>query len=208
MAVAVALFAMALLVLAIVLGAEIVTAFAATLALIGAVLTLGHADATARRGRTAEYRARWDHPDLHATRVAAADFLAIPSTEQEAREEAEDARWQLWCRWARGSMGTRRRLEVMVILNFWEEVASAYNHRLLDNAWFRTDLAWQMMHNWERAEWFIRRYRTEAEDADFFCEWQIAIQALCFDLKRQSDEAGRRAREVEPGKDILYVPRG
>lgn len=168
-------------------------------------MTLSSADAIARRGRTAEYRARWDKPDLFATRVAAAAFLTLGADEGQARRE-EEARWEEWCSWAQDRDGTRRRLEVMAVLNFWEEVASAYNRDFLDEPWFRTDLAWQLLHNWERAEWFIRRYRTEAQDADFFCEWQIAIQSLCFDLKRQSDAARRRALTVEPGKDILYVP--
>jgi len=206
MSAVVALLAVALLALAIALGTEVVTAFAATLALVGAVLTLGHADATARRGRTAEYRARWDHTDLRARRVAAAEFLTLGEP-AEGHDTAEDARWELWNEWGDDTDGIGRRLDVMAVLNFWEEVASAYNQRLLDNAWFRTDLAWQMMHNWERAEWFIRRYRIEAEDADFFCEWQVAIQSLCAYLARQSYEARHRARTVGPREDILYISR-
>jgi len=202
-----ALLALLPLGLALVRGSETVTAVAATLALVGAVLTLSAADAVARRGRTAEYRARWDLPDFLDTRVAAASFLTISAESCEERRDDEDGRWERWDRWGEGGDGIRRRLEVMVVLNFWEEVASAYNHDLLDRSWFRTDLAWQLSHNWERAEWFIRRYRTEAEDADFFCEWQTAIQALCFDLKQQADAAQRRALSVGPGDDILYVRR-
>lgn len=72
---------------AVAIDANTATAVAAGLALIGAALTLRHADATARRARTADYGARWDHPDFFASRVAAARFL-------EADESDYDRRWQ------------------------------------------------------------------------------------------------------------------
>jgi hypothetical protein len=191
----------------IALDPGVATAAAATLALVGGLLTLLHADATARRSRTAEYRARWDHPELVDTRVAASKFLTFTSTDPDVRRAEEEARWAEWNTWIAENRETKKRLQVMAVLNFWEEVSSAYNQDLLDKAWFQNDFAWQLMHNWNRAGWFIRCFRTEFEDADFFCDWQIAIEAVRDDLGRQTEDARRRAREVGPYEDILYVPR-
>jgi hypothetical protein len=176
-------------------AAGIATAAAAGLALIGAVVTLDHADVTAKRGRTAEYRARWDHPDLLAARIAAADFLSVPESDQ-------DARWREW----KAGMETKKRLLLMAILNFWEEVSSAYNQDLLDGDWFCTDLAWELQYAWERAEWFIRKYRTEDQNASGYCEWQMALEAVRGDVERQLKVGRLRAeRALARNEDVLYV---
>lgn len=178
----------------IVLDADAATAGAAGLALLGAVWTLHHSDATARRELTTEYRARWDHPDLLEARSLTADFLADPDKE---------GRWQEWMT----NMDTKKRLQITAILNYWEEVASAYNQDLLDNAWFRTDLAWQLNENWKRAGWFIRKSRRAECNAAICGEWQTACKAVADDLKRQR-EAGRRAAKeaIDRGDDLLKVP--
>jgi hypothetical protein len=64
-----------------VLDANVATAVVAGLALLGAVWTLRHADATARRTLTASYNARWDHPDLLEARVTASKFLTLAGME-------------------------------------------------------------------------------------------------------------------------------
>lgn len=179
----------------VVLDANVATAVAAGFALIGAILALDHTDATARRARTAEYRARWDHPDLLEARIAAAEVLDTPESEQ-------DARWEEWS----SNMDTKKRLQLIAILNFWEEVSSAFNQDFLDNDWFRSDFAWELQYTWERAEWFIRKYRGEDQNALGYCEWQLALEAVRDDLDRQSG-VGRRCAEraLERGEDILYV---
>jgi hypothetical protein len=159
------------------------------------VWTLSHADATARRTLTAEYRARWDHPDLLEARVVAAEFLDLENTD-------EDKRW----RERMTAMTMEKRVQLMAILNYWEEVASAYNQGLLDNEWFRTDLAWQLEHNWNRAKWFIRKYRIEEVNAAFYSEWQIAFEAVKADLERQFDQGQCLAEEaLASGEDLLHV---
>jgi hypothetical protein len=184
-----------------VLDPEGATAVAAGLALVGAVWTLDHADRLARRARTAEYRARWDHPEFLDTRVAAAEFLS-------SSEKSGDERWDEWL----STMDAKHRLQVMAVLNYWEEVASAYNQDLLDGAWFRTDLAWQLEHNWGRAGWFIRKFRVEQTNAAFFSEWQIAEAAVRADLEQQQ-QAGQALAQaaLSRGEDLLDVaqpPRG
>lgn len=179
----------------VVLDANVATAAAAGLALIGAVLTLDHADATARRARTAEYRARWDHPEFLPARIAAADFLDADDSEQDA----------LWDEW-NTDMESKTRLQLMAVLNFWEQVSSAYNQDFLDNDWFRTDLAWELQYAWERAEWFIRKYRTEDKNALGYCEWQVALESVQGDLNRQSAVGQLRAEAaLARNEDILYV---
>ncbi len=177
------------------LDANAATATAAGLALIGAVWTLSHADATTRRALTAEYRARWDHPDLLEARVVAAEFLDLTNTD-------EDTRWQE----RTTTMTMEKRVQLMAILNYWEEVASAYNQDFLDSEWFRTDLAWQLEHNWNRAKWFIRKYRVEEVNAAFYSEWQIALESIKADVERQLDQGRRLAEEaLARGEDLLEV---
>jgi hypothetical protein len=104
-------------------------------------------------------------------------------------------------------MDTKSRLQITAILNYWEEVASAYNQNLLDNDWFRTDLAWQLSDNWERAGWFIRVSRREECNAAICGEWQVACEAVASDLKRQRETGQRSASEaLARGDDLLKVP--
>jgi hypothetical protein len=94
----------------------------------------------------------------------------------------------------------------MAILNFWEEVASAFNEGLLDGDWFRSNLAWTLEDNWQRASWFIRKYREEDTNASFYCEWQIAVEAVKPSLEKQNAEGKRRAEgAIERKEDLLYV---
>jgi len=189
------LLLVSLFALLIVADAEAATATAAGLALLGAVFTLDHADATARRARTAEYRARWDHPDLLDARIAAAEFLNAPDSEQ-------DRRWEDWLT----DMETKSRLQLMAVLNFWEAVSSAYNQDLLDREWFRTDLAWELIYAWERAEWFIRKYRVEEKNASGYCEWQVALEDVRDDVAQQVAVGEHRADlALSRGEDLLEV---
>lgn len=182
--------------------ANAATGTIAALALIGGILTLSHGDATARRTRTAEYRARWEHPELLDARVATTEFLTLSDADEEVR-------WSEWTRWVGEGRKTKTRLQVMTILNFWEEVGSAYNQDLLDQRWFRTDLAWLLEQNWERAGWLIRRFRTEDQNAGFFCEWQIAVESVAEDLRLQAEAGRKRATNAaSQGDDLLYVDQG
>lgn len=179
----------------VVADSEAATASAAGLALLGAVFTLDHADVTARRARTAEYRARWDHPDLLEARIAAAEFLNAPESEH-------DRRWKAW----QTDMETKTRLQLMAVLNFWEAVSSAYNQDLVDREWFRTDLAWELIYAWERAEWFIRKYRVEEKNASGSCEWQVALEDVQGDVTQQINAGEQRAeRALARGEDLLAV---
>lgn len=182
----------------IVIDASVATAVAAAFALLGAVWTLSQAEATARRTLTAEYRGRWDHSDLLDARIATSDFLSLRGTDA-------DARWHEWEEWLKTGAETKKRLQVMGMLNYWEQVASAYNQGFLDRAWFRTDLAWLLKHNWDRAGWFIRKFRVEYKNAAFFCEWQKAVEVVGPDLERQREEGEERAREaLARGDDLLH----
>ncbi len=178
----------------IVFDANAATAVAAGIAIVGAAWTLQHSDSTARRELTTKYRARWDHPDFLEARIRTATFLADPNKED---------RWREWMT----SMDTKSRLQIAAILNYWEEVASAYNQDLLDNDWFRTDLAWQLSENWKRAGWFIRMSRREGCNAAICSEWQIACEAVASDLERQRKAGERSASEAIARKeDLLEVP--
>lgn len=180
------------------LDAAVATAVAAGFALVGAGWTLVHNDATARRSRTFEYRARWDDPSFFEARETASDFLYVRGS--------EDDRWHEWRCWIERGCRTAERLHIMAVLNFWEEVASAYNQNLLDNDWFRTDLAWQLTHNWNRSKWFVRKFRVEQKNAAFWSEWQVAVGAVEADLKAQEAEGQRRAEAtIAEGKDLLAV---
>ena len=129
----------------------VATAVAAVLAIAGAALTVGHADSVARRQRTADYRARWDHPNFVEARTVASDFLNHVGVD-------EAAAWAAWQESLTAGTYTKERLQFVAVLNFWEEVASAFNQDFLDNDWFRSDLAYILDDNWQRAAWFIRRY--------------------------------------------------
>jgi hypothetical protein len=90
--------------------------------------------------------------------------------------------------------------------SFWEEVASAYNQNLLDNEWFKTDFAWQIRQSWERAAWFISRYRRKEDNVNFWSEWQVAVDEVKGDLDRQEEDGKARAakwKDSEP--DLLAV---
>ena len=114
----------------------------------------------------------------------------------------QDTRWREWDT----DMDTEKRLQLMAILNFWEEVSSAYNQDLLDKDWFCTDLAWELQYAWERAEWFIRKYRVEDQNASGYCEWQLALEDVRKDVKRQQEVGRLRAeRALARDEDVLYV---
>jgi hypothetical protein len=103
-------------------------------------------------------------------------------------------------------MPTKRRLQLMAVLNFWEQVSSAYNQDLLDKEWFHTDLAWELQYAWERAEWFIRKYREEDCNASGYCEWQVALETIKASVERQKEDGRRRAEAaMRQGQDLLYV---
>lgn len=92
------------------------------------------------------------------------------------------------------------------MLSFWEGAASAYNQNLLDNEWFKTDFAWQMRQSWERAAWFISRYRRKEGNVNFWSEWQVAVDEVKDDLDRQEEDGNARAakwKDSEP--DLLTV---
>lgn len=191
----VAAFAFLLFVPLAILDPSVATAVAAGLALFGAAVTLSHADATAKRNRTAEYQARWQHPELLDARIAAADFL-------EDASRGEDERWEEWS----VDMKAKTRLQLMAVLNFWEEVSVAYNQGLLDNDWFGRGFAWDLLYNWERAEWFVRKYRTEDKNALGYREWQLALEAVKPELELQSKVGQMRAEQALAQKeDILYI---
>jgi hypothetical protein len=182
----------------VVLNATVATAVAAGLALVGAAWTLGQSDATARRTRTVEYRARWDQPAFFEARQTASDFLNVSGS--------EDQRWLEWRSWVKRGRKTSERLHIMAVLNFWEEVASAYNQNLLDNEWFQSDLAWQLTHNWNRSKWFVNKFRTEEKNVAFFSEWQVSVKAVTPALKAQEADGKRRAEEaLRQGRDLLTV---
>jgi hypothetical protein len=190
-----AVFAFLLFVPLVVFDPNAATAVAAGLALLGAALTLSHADAAARRNRTAEYQARWDHPELLEARIAAGDFL-------EDASRSEDERWEKWS----VDMATKTRLHLMAVLNFWEEVSGAYNQGLLDNDWFGKDFGWELLYNWERAEWFIRKYRTEDQNALGYSEWQRTLEAVKLGLELKSKVGEIRAKQaLAQREDILYI---
>jgi hypothetical protein len=179
-----------------VLNAGEATAVIAGLALIGAIWTIRQADASSRRALTAAYSARWDHPELLEARVITSDFLRLDGTE-------EDARWE---EWNKELLGAAKSIQILAILNFWEEVASAFNEGLLDDVWFRSNLAWTLEDNWDRAAWFIRRYRHEDKNACFYSEWQLAVEAVQDDLAEQGEQGRRRAAEaIARGEDLLRV---
>lgn len=179
-------------------NAEAATAVAAGLALIGAAWTLKHSETASRRSLTAEYRARWERPELIAARVAVADFIELENAD-------EDSRWREW----KETMDVEARLRLVAVLNFWEAVGTAYNHDLLDNDWFRDELAWEMQYSWERAGWFIRKFRVEDRNAAGYCEWQRAWEAVRGDLEQQSAEGSQRLEEaLARDEDVLYVDQG
>lgn len=178
------------------LDASVATAVIAGLALLGAIWTIRQADASSRRTLTAAYSARWDHPDLLEARVVASNFLRLDGTDEDAR----------WGEWNKELLGAAKSIQVMAILNFWEEVASAYNEGLLDDVWFRSNLAWTLEDNWDRAAWFIRRYRCEDKNASFYSEWQLAVEAVEDDLAMQSERGRQRAEEaIAREEDLLHV---
>lgn len=105
-------------------------------------------------------------------------------------------------------MQTEDRLQLMAVLNFWEEVSSAYNQDFLDSEWFSTNLGWELLFTWERAEWFLRKYREEDKNAAGYCEWQRALEAVRGDIERQLRDGRKRAeRALERKEDILKVSR-
>jgi hypothetical protein len=63
-----------------------------------------------------------------------------------------------------------------------------------------------LVDNWDRAAWFIRRYRHEDMNAGFYREWQIAVEVVRPGLEEQDVEGRRLAEEaLERGEDLLDV---
>lgn len=189
-----ALIALPLLFVVAFLDADLAAALAAPLALVGVGLQLAENQRQARSTLTYNYLARWEHPDFFPSREAAGRFL-------ELSKSTPDDRWR---QWVEGGDPPQTRIQITAVFDFWEEVAGAYNHGLLDDDVFRSGMAHLLNAQWERWEWFISKARED--DANVFGEWWTARECVKSEIEQLHEHGKRRAVEaLSQGEDLLKI---
>ncbi|HVA19646.1 MAG TPA: hypothetical protein VMU55_05690 [Solirubrobacteraceae bacterium] len=138
-----------------------VTATVALLALLGTVRQL-------RQTRAHHYLQRYDEPQLLPYIVKTHAVIKDDGT-----VSTRIAKWD--------KMSFAEQLDVLLFLNFWEELASMYNRKLVDRKivaeWFG-DAA---IAYWQMAEWLVLHQRKELPEDGIYSEWET----MCAHIKRR-----------------------
>jgi hypothetical protein len=151
--------------------AEIVTAAVAVTALVYTAVQLGVTRNRHKRDDVYLYAARFYALDAIPMIAATQDFVRVDETERAAQKE----------HWAQ--LGTQPKLELMYVLNLFEQLGAAYELKTLDNGLVRKLLGDYIVEYWERASWFIEWLR-ESQPADpedeepYLAKWEAMKEAM------------------------------
>ena len=144
---------------------QIALALIAFGALIGAIAQIRAARSGSRVAITYNYTERFSAiTSQHLT--AAYNLFDLGS-------ETADEKFTAFLQW-----DPPKQLDALMIPNLIEEIAGMYNHKLLHKeitADFFGVLAQDM---WELGAWFIERYRTHANDLNFYSQWELMLVDL------------------------------
>lgn len=201
-----AVLAIAAVILLVVTGSKIsdsIVATSAIVALLGAFGSIRSGRNIARQELTYSYVARYNSPDLlaHWGRLNSFWKLDEPAgslnnvrwtelTEAERIDiyrswlsvDAREREKQKWGQWQ--AMEPSERADMLVFMNFMEELAGAYNLGLLDPRSVEKHLAFGARSRYNRGEWWIERLRDQRGDRGLLREWELMIEDLRYVSER------------------------
>ncbi len=103
-------------------------------------------------------------------RLNTRDFYNNMSTSRETINVPEADRDRVWHEFLSASL--RRQQSYFLVMNLFEELATLYNDRLIDEHATRRLLGDTSRAYWAEVRWFVDRYRAESHDPTFFVEWE------------------------------------
>jgi hypothetical protein len=165
--------------------AEGATAVIALLALLGTVRQL-------RQTRAHEYLRRFNDPQL----LAYMDKTQVAVIRQHV--VADDIRVDVW-----EKMSFSDQLDALLYLNFWEEMASMYNRRLINRKIISDDLGGAALDYWQLAKWLIVHLRSQYKDDGFYGE----LEKMCRDIRHRQCRRGLVAFMLKPPTPAPAQPR-
>ncbi|MGA8364647.1 MAG: hypothetical protein WB709_09015 [Solirubrobacteraceae bacterium] len=136
---------------------EFATAIFAGVALFGAWFQLRQTRNAGLETRTHEYMQRYSSPELIPYQTVAHPLIgaALDPSDPEART----ARIEKW-----KGMSFEKKQEVMIVMNFWEELASMYNRKLVDRTIIHEYFAGVIYDFWEQSEWLRTFIKSQYAD--------------------------------------------
>lgn len=162
--------------------AELITAGVAICAFCGAVVQLRQTRRTTLETRAHEYLRRYDAPRL-------LPYIDRAHTVVGSKEpSAQETRFRLRA-WERLSF--RDRLDVLVMLNFWEELAGMYNRDLVDKKIIDEYFGDAALEFWKRSLWLQHHLQEQQAGEAVYNEWQ----EMCCDLVWQRRVRRSRVRD-------------
>jgi hypothetical protein len=163
---------------------EFATAVFAGVALFGAWYQLRQTRNTALETRTHEYMQRYGSPELVPYQT-----LAHPLIGAELKPGDREARIAMWER-----MSFKKKQEVLIVMNFWEELASMYNRKLVDRTVIHEYFADVIYDFWEKSEWLRTYIQSKLEEgARVYNEFEDMCRDLAERDRRRRGYAMRRS---------------
>ncbi len=152
--------------------AQIAIAVVTTGAVIVAIVQIANFRSAAKRSAAFRYFERWSE-------AGALKFIAQTSAFLTVSDEGQkEDRWREW-----KTKELVERLQILLMINFWEELAGLYNARLVDQKVIRQYLGGICVELWELGEWFFERCQTENPLA--LLEWQAMYRNIKKPLSSQ-----------------------
>jgi hypothetical protein len=156
---------------------EFATAVFAGVALFGAWFQLRQTRNTTLETRTHEYMQRYSSPQLIPYQT-----VAHPLIGAELEPGDRQARIETW-----KGMPFEEKQEVLIVMNFWEELASMYNRKLVDRTVIHEYFTEAIYDFWEKSEWLRTFIKSQHEEgARVYNEFEDMCRDLCKkDLERR-----------------------
>jgi hypothetical protein len=154
--------------------AEGATAAIALLALLGTVRQL-------RQTRAHQYLQRYDEPQLLPYIDKAHEVLTRGDADKSTRID----RWE--------DMSFRDQLDVLLFMNFWEEMAGMYNRKLVDRKIIDEYFGDPAIYYWKTSKWLALLMREQMPDAKIYNEWERMCSEMEPRLKPTQAPARPRA---------------
>jgi hypothetical protein len=140
----------------------VATAIVALCAFVGAIYQLYQTRRSTRETRALEFLRRYDDPDL-VTSFEKAHIIVRTKGELSADEKRARSYW--W-----DNLSYRDQFEVEIALNFWEEMATMYNRKLVDQKLIEEYFGESILDFWKKSKWLLMHIRKENEEQSVYSE--------------------------------------
>ncbi len=145
--------------------AQIVLAASALVAVMVATAQVLSARSATKQTLTYNYMERFNSPELLPFHQKTADLFRSRTPADEGERYADFLKWD-----------QKDKLAVLVVPNFFEEVAGMYNHGLLDRNVAKVYFGELGQDLWASGSWLIERWRKT--DAGYFEEWEKMLRDM------------------------------